>query len=147
MISFTAIAAAMFTACPELCPSPCPGAPSIIGSCHATAGLLLACGMQSMSEPNAMTGLPEPHFATHAVGIPATPRSTVNPFCSRMPVRYFEVSNSCIPSSPKENTMSTISWTCFARASTLASASVFRRSMRGSVALEGAEACVGVCWE
>ena len=32
MIFFTASAAVMFTACPELCPSPWPGAPSIIGS-------------------------------------------------------------------------------------------------------------------
>ena len=32
MISFTTSAAAMFTACPELCPSPCPGAPASIGS-------------------------------------------------------------------------------------------------------------------
>ena len=58
MIFFTAIAAVMFTAWPELCPSPCPGAPSMIGSCHATPGFCDACGMQSMSEPSAMTGLP-----------------------------------------------------------------------------------------
>ena len=32
MIFFTAIAAVMFSGWPELCPSPCPGAPSIIGS-------------------------------------------------------------------------------------------------------------------
>ncbi len=32
MIFFTASAAVMFTACPELCPSPCPGAPATIGS-------------------------------------------------------------------------------------------------------------------
>ena len=32
MIFFTAIAAVMLTAWPELCPSPWPGAPSIIGS-------------------------------------------------------------------------------------------------------------------
>ena len=32
MIFFTAIAAVMFTGCPELCPSPCPGAPAINGS-------------------------------------------------------------------------------------------------------------------
>ena len=32
MISFTASAATMFTAWPELCPSPWPGAPGTIGS-------------------------------------------------------------------------------------------------------------------
>jgi len=60
--------------------------------------------MSSMSEPNEITGLPEPQRATNAVGMPATPRSTLKPFCSRMPVRYFEVSTSCMPSSPKEKT-------------------------------------------
>ncbi len=57
-----------------------------------------------MSEPNAMTGFPEPQVATKAVGIPAVPRSTVKPFFSSNPVRYFDVSNSCMPSSPKEYT-------------------------------------------
>src|SRR5258708_35332379 len=33
----------LFTACPELCPSPCPGAPSMIGSCHATLGSDIDC--------------------------------------------------------------------------------------------------------
>ncbi len=66
--------------------------------------------MQSTSDPSAITGLPEPNFATQAVGIPATPRSTVKPFCSRMPVRYFDVSNSWNPSSPKLKTMSVIRW-------------------------------------
>ena len=47
-------------------------------------------------------------------------------------MRYFDVSTSCIPSSPKEKTMSTISWTCLARASTFVSASAFSRSIRGS---------------
>ncbi|MEE8146750.1 MAG: hypothetical protein V3T24_04040 [Longimicrobiales bacterium] len=32
-----------------------------------------------MSLPNAMTGLPEPHLAHHAVGIPAMPSSTSKP--------------------------------------------------------------------
>ena len=32
MIRFTASAATMLSGVPELCPSPCPGAPSIIGS-------------------------------------------------------------------------------------------------------------------
>jgi hypothetical protein len=55
--------------------------------------------------------------------MPATPRSMVNPFFSRMPVRYRDVSSSCMPSSPKLNTESTISCASFARASTLAIAS------------------------
>jgi len=37
----------------------CPGAPSMIGSCQATPGFLQACGMSSMSDPSAITGLPE----------------------------------------------------------------------------------------
>lgn len=85
-----------------------------------------------MSEPRAITGLPEPHVATHAVGIPAKPRWTVKPFFSSRPVRYFEVSNSCMPSSPKENTWSMISCTSLARASTFWIASVFSRSRRAS---------------
>ena len=40
-----------------------------------------------MSEPSEITGFPEPHVATHAVGMPAMPRVTLNPFFSRMPVR------------------------------------------------------------
>ncbi len=68
MIFFTAIAAVMFTAWPELWPSPCPGAPSIIGAWYATPGFCDACGMPSMSEPSAMTGFPDPHVAMNAVG-------------------------------------------------------------------------------
>src|SRR5262249_9938147 len=64
--------------------------------------------MSSMSEPREITGLPDPHVATHAVGTPANPRVTLKPFFSRMPVRYFDVSSSCMPSSPKLKTMSTI---------------------------------------
>ncbi len=77
---------------PELWPSPCPGAPSIKGSCHATPGFCDALGMQSMSLPKEITGLPEPQVATKAVGIPATPFSTSKPFFSRRSVRYREVS-------------------------------------------------------
>ena len=36
--------------------------------------------MPSMSEPSAITGLPLPHVAMNAVGMPATPSSTVKPF-------------------------------------------------------------------
>ena len=43
--------------------------------------------MPSMSEPSAITGFPDPQRATHAVGIPETPRSTLKPFFSSTPVR------------------------------------------------------------
>ena len=70
MIFFTASAATMFSGTPELWPSPCPGAPSIIGSCQATPGFCDACGISSISEPSEITGLPDPQDATHAVGNP-----------------------------------------------------------------------------
>ena len=104
MIFLIASAAVMFTACPELCPSPCPGAPGTSGRWHATPGICDACGMPSRSEPSAITGFPDPHVATHDVGIPATPSRTVKPFCFRMVVMYFDVSNSWKPSSPKLKT-------------------------------------------
>jgi hypothetical protein len=104
MIFFTASAAVTFSGTPELCPSPWPGAPSMIGSWYPTPGFCEACGMSSMSEPRAITGLPLPHVAIHAVGMPANPRSILKPFFSRMPVKYFDVSNSWNPSSPKLNT-------------------------------------------
>ena len=75
MIFLTASAAVMFSGMPELWPSPWPGAPSISGSWYATPGFCDACGMPSMSEPSAMTGLPDPQVAVQAVGMPATPRS------------------------------------------------------------------------
>ena len=71
MIFFTAMAAVMLTAWPELWPSPCPGAPSTSGACHATPGFWDAFGMPSRSLPREMTGLPLPQAATHAVGTPA----------------------------------------------------------------------------
>ena len=37
------------------------------------AGFCDACGIPSMSLPSAITGLPEPHDAMKAVGIPAIP--------------------------------------------------------------------------
>ena len=40
-----------------------------------------------MSDPSAMTGFPDPHVATQAVGIPEMPRRMVKPFFSRMDVR------------------------------------------------------------
>ena len=51
MISFTASAAATFTACPALCPSPCPGAPSICGWRYATPGVCDDFEMPSTSRP------------------------------------------------------------------------------------------------
>ena len=57
-----------------------------------------------MSEPIAITGLPLPHVAIHAVGMPARFSWIEKPFFLRMPVRYFDVSNSWNPSSPKLNT-------------------------------------------
>src|SRR5580692_7917095 len=124
--SLTAIAPKMITACPELCPSPCPGAPSTMGDLYATPGFCEALGMQSRSLPSAITGLPLPQRATQAVGIPDTPRSTVKPFFSSTPVRYLEVSYSWKPSSPKLNTMSTISCTDLALLSTEVRAWSFR---------------------
>ena len=53
-----------------------------------------------------MTGLPVPHVAIQAVGMPARLRSILKPFFSRMPVRYFVVSNSWKPGSAKLKTMS-----------------------------------------
>src|SRR5262245_17142043 len=84
-----------------------------------------------MSEPSEITGFPDPHLATKAVGIPATPRSTLKPFCSSRPVRYFDVSTSCMPSSPKEKTWSTISWIIFAFASISFAASALSASSFG----------------
>jgi hypothetical protein len=55
-----------------------------------------------------MTGLPDPHVAIHAVGMPEIPSSMVKPCCRRILVRYFDVSNSWNPSSPKLKTESTI---------------------------------------
>src|SRR5215207_8525810 len=88
--------------------------------------------MPSMSEPSAMTGLPDPHVAIHAVGMPATPRSTLKPFFSRIPVRYLDVSTSWKPSSPKLNTMSTICCVSVASPSTPLAASVLSAASRGS---------------
>ncbi len=47
-----------------------------------------------------MTGLPDPHVATQAVGMPAIPSWTVKPFFLRTSVMYFDVSTSWKPSSP-----------------------------------------------
>ena len=47
--------------------------------------------MPSMSVMKAMTGLPDPKLAIHAVGIPAMPFSTLKPFFSSRSVTYREV--------------------------------------------------------
>ena len=60
MICFTAMAAMMLSGMPVLWPSPWPGAPSMIGSWYATPGFCDDCGMPSMSDPSAITGLPDP---------------------------------------------------------------------------------------
>ena len=85
MIFFTAMAAVMLTAWPELWPSPWPGAPSTSGTCQATPGFCEALGMPSMSLPSEITGLPVPQVATQAVGMPNTPSWTWNPFSRRTP--------------------------------------------------------------
>src|ERR1017187_1340558 len=121
----TASAAMMFNGTPELWPSPCPGAPSIIGSCQPTPGFCDACGMSSKSLPREITGLPDPQLATHAVGMPATPRRIWKPSFSRIPVRYLEVSTSWKPSSPKLNTLSTMTCACFFMASIWPARSAF----------------------
>ncbi len=46
-----------------------------------------------MSEPSAITGLPEPHVAMNAVGMPAMPSCTVKPFFLSTSTRYRWVSN------------------------------------------------------
>src|SRR5262245_64813462 len=91
--------------------------------------------MPSMSEPSAITGLPLPQVAVQAVGMPAIPRFTVKPFRSRMDVRYFDVSTSWNPSSPKLKTESTMTWICLAMPSTASDAWVF------SIAVLAAESC------
>ena len=49
--------------------------------------LTLAFGIPSMSLPSAITGPPEPHRATQAVGTPEIPSSTVKPFARSRPTR------------------------------------------------------------
>ena len=80
-----------------------------------------------MSEPSAITGLPLPHVATHAVGMPDWPRVILKPFFSSTPVRYFDVSTSWKPSSPKLNTESTASCASLARPSTCSATPRFER--------------------
>src|SRR6185436_11987994 len=99
--------------------------------------------MSSMSEPMAITGLPEPQVANHAVGTPAYERSILKPFFSSSTVRYFDVSNSWKPSSAKLNTWSTICCVWTRIASTSAAASFFSSSTRGGPGGVGAVGCGG----
>ena len=140
MRSFTFRAATILTAWPELWPSPCPGAIDRIGSRYATPGFWFDCGIPSTSDPSAMTGSPVPfdQRAVHALGMPATPNTMSKPCCSRIPVRYRWVSNSCIPNSPKLKSMSTISCTVFASASTIWSTSSLSDSRRESACADSA---------
>ena len=85
----------MFSGTPELWPSPWPGAPSIIGSCHADAGLLR--GLRNIVD----IGAERDHRLALAPGRhPGGGNARVirariwKPSFSRMPVRYFDVSNS-----------------------------------------------------
>ena len=93
-----------------------------------------------MSEPSAITGLPDPQVATHAVGMPDCPRVTLKPNFSSCAVRYRDVSTSCMPSSPKLKTESTISCASLAISSTARTASFFWPSSLavGSCAATGA---------
>ena len=43
-----------------------------------------------MSEPSASIGLPVPHFATQAVGMPMIPSCTVKPTFRSRPTMYFD---------------------------------------------------------
>ena len=57
---FTDSAAVMISACPALCPSPCPGAPGTISLRVTTPGIWFVLGKPSMSVPSAMIGWPDP---------------------------------------------------------------------------------------
>ena len=93
-----------------------------------------------MSEPKAITGWPDPHRATHAVGMPATPSCTVKPFSRSSRPRYFCVSTSWKPISPKLNTMSFICWprSNIAGDETSESSSAFSFATLGSTLAAGA---------
>ncbi len=71
--------------------------------------------------------------------MPDCPRVILKPNFSSCAVRYFEVSTSCMPSSPKLKTESTISCASFAISSTPLTASFF---CSASFALSCAEAWV-----
>ena len=81
MIFFTAIAAVMFTACPELCPSPWPGRALdhrlVIGDARLLRRLRDAVDVRAERDHRLARC---PSVAMNAVGMPAMPSSTVKPF-------------------------------------------------------------------
>ena len=94
--------------------------------------------MQSTSVMNPMTGLPEPQLAIQAVGMPATPRSTLKPFFSSIAVTYRDVSTSWNPSSLKLKIWSTICWMSVCCASTSRRPCALISSAGGAAAREDA---------
>jgi hypothetical protein len=96
----SATAAVTLSGTPALWPSPCPGAPATSGLWKATPGVCDACGIPSTSLPSAITGRPDPHRATQAVGTPLTPVCTAKPWRRSSPVRKRAVSVSWKPNSP-----------------------------------------------
>ena len=80
MIFFTASAAAMFSGMPELWPSPWPGRAFDHRLVPGDAGLLRR--LRNVVDVGAERDhrLARSPVATHAVGMPATPRSIVKPF-------------------------------------------------------------------
>ena len=69
--------------------------PSITAGCTRHPASAMTAGMQSMSDPSAMTGPPRPQVAHHDDGIPDTPRlDTGSRSFSRIVVKYLCVSNS-----------------------------------------------------
>jgi len=62
----------------RLCPHPWPGSPSTRAFFSGTSNCERP-GSASYSAMMPMIGLPEPHDATNAVGMPATPSCTSNP--------------------------------------------------------------------
>ena len=61
----------MLSGIPVLCPSPWPGAPSRNGARPGMPGFCDVPSSPSTSDPSAITGLPDPQVAVHALGIPA----------------------------------------------------------------------------
>ncbi len=84
---FAATAAATAAVPRRLWPQPCPGAPATRGDFDASPPFCERPGSASYSARIPTTGDPEPALATKAVGMPPTPRVTVNPSFSRIPAR------------------------------------------------------------
>ncbi len=92
----TAIAAEVLAVPKTLCPQPWP-APASGRSFRSGVVSCDSPGSASNSAKIPMTGFPLPYDATNAVGIPATPFSTVKPLASRKSVNSFADLNSCSP--------------------------------------------------